>query len=79
MLQKWEAMEASKTNGVHKQAIAGAASKKRKRIAAKAHDEGEELDRIVELNDETVDAELEEQLQEELIGTRAKKGRKGMV
>lgn len=77
VLKKWEAQESR--NSVQKQAIAGA-SRKRKRIADRAHND-EALSGIIELADGTdeVDAELEVQLQEELVGTRRKKGKKGMV
>lgn len=74
VLKKWEEQENSFV--LQKQATSGA-GRKRKKITAKPHNE-EKLSDIVELTDETdeVDAEVEEQLQEELVGTKRKRGKK---
>lgn len=73
MLKKWEAQETS--SNLSKLAM-GAASKKRKRIAAKAPSDDGDLREIIELPDEDVEAvddKLEEQLQAELSEARRRK------
>ena len=74
VLKKWEEQENSFV--LQKQATVGA-SRKRKRIAAKPHND-DQLSDIVEVVDDTdeVEAEVEEQLQEELVGAKRKRGKK---
>lgn len=74
MLKKWEEQENRFV--LQKQATIGA-SRKRKRVAAKPHNE-EQLSDVVEVVEDTdeVDAEAEEQLQEELVGAKRKRGKK---
>ena len=76
MLKKWEAQEAS--NAAQKQAIAGA-SRKRRRIADKPHNQ-EALSDIVELIDgsDDVDGEAENQVQGDFVGMRKSRGRRGL-
>ena len=61
---------------LQKQASVGA-GRKRRRIADKPHAE-ERLSDIIELTDGTegVDGQVEEQLQEELVGAKRRRGKK---